>query len=203
MADITNLARKYPFVPIGEIRFWIANNSNPKYIPSTLDLRLKLINECNQYNTPSKPGDPSDEPQCRNLLRSTKTLDDVLTSFPKDICRIVFDYAVVSHSEIITEILSNTADMVESARLLMTNDICRRDIVRLNILNPADNSWVCDISLHKKSAKITDQYIKSKVLFAKKDIKNQAITAAQMVISDRDIIAICVQTILIWRSYAM
>lgn len=199
MADITNLARKYPFVPIGEIRFWIANNSNPKYIPSTLDLRLKLINECNQYNTPSE----SDEPQRRNLLRSTKTLDDILPTFPTDICRIVFDYAVVSHSEIITEILSNTADMVESARLLMTNDICRSDIVRLNILNPADNSWVCDISLHKKSAKITDQYIKSKVLFAKKDIKNQAITAAKMVLSDRDIIAICVQTILIWRSYIM
>lgn len=203
MVDITNLARKYPFVPIDEIRFWITNNSNPKYIPSTLDLRLKLINECNQYNTPSESGNSSDEPQSRNLLSSAKTLDAVLTSFPKDICRIVFDYAVLSQSEIVAEILSNTADMVQSARLLMTNDICRHDIVRLNILNPADNSWVCDISLHKRSAKIIDKYIESKVRFAKKDIKNQAITAAQMVVSDRDIIAICVQTILIWRSYTM
>lgn len=203
LADVKSFAEKYPYIPRRDLVFWI-NNANCKYNHLTLENRLQLVNKVHRYITQSKPGDITDEPRRRDdLLRDRNVIVDALMIFPTDVCQIIFDYAIMSHNDIITKILSDTADIVQSAQLQLTYNIYNDNLTKILIVDPFDNTGMGCISLRKKSAKVFDDYQGIIVQFAKGHIKNQAIHAANTIAFSHDIIAIIVQIVLMWRSYTM
>lgn len=210
MADpavIDKLSQKFTYISRDEIEDLVESESHEKRNSIPFETRLKIRNDINRYNTKSESDDINDELHRLDMCRDEKILDTILPTFPTSICRIIVKYGVMTPLEIVTRIISDTSDLIRSSRISMTYDRCCNAIVRFSIFDPSHCYFICNIELYKESADLINvnfhQIIHFNEVDAYDNIKNQIIDAAQTMITDKNVIAICVKTIMLWRSWTM
>lgn len=209
MADpaiIDKFYQKFAYVSLDEINDLIESEPYEKRNSISFENRLKVINDINRYNTESESGDVDDEIHRLDMCRDEKILDAILPTFPTPICRIIVKYGVMTPLEIVTRISSDVSNLIRSSRISMTYDRCCNAIVRFSIIDPSHCYFICNIELYKESANLINVSFHQIINFdrdAYDNIKNQTIGAARTMTTDKNVIAICVKTIMLWRGWTM
>lgn len=203
------LSKKYPYIDEPYLKFWIRYEKS--ITPMPLETRLRLINKYYKYVIPSKPDDTANEPHRLDVLRDEKVLDDVLPTFPTDVCRIILSYGVLSMEEIREKIYLAISEDLPLSRLCLSNPVNHNTYIEFNLID-SRGEVVFFIRFHMNSVEIfTNHGQISTVDFTKECIKNQAIRAykyhnqspAFINGEHSDAAAIIVQIVLMWRSWTM
>lgn len=203
-ATIEEFSQKFSFIPKETTRSFIIEKIYfCKCDLTQIENELQKLNRIYQFSTLSTI---DEEPRRLDQCRNEEILDNILNTFPKDICRIVTQYGIMTSKEIGERIYSDVSDDLPFAHLYMRQTSCDAAYVGFNLMYNFDDELAACVRLTMNSA---DIFVVSRrmiltVDFDEGDIKNQAIRAGFRVANGSSgVTSFITRIILMWRSYTM